>query len=74
MYAVPFFPGIVVQLVRAPPCQGGSCGFESRQSRWIQIQSKKTHQFILCMTGNRNNKKNIISNKDPHFFPFLVLR
>ncbi|KAA0057636.1 hypothetical protein E6C27_scaffold44538G00020 [Cucumis melo var. makuwa] len=25
--------GIVVQLVRAPPCQGGSCGFEPRQSR-----------------------------------------
>ena len=33
-----FEPGIVVQLVRAPPCQGGSCGFEPRQSRWIQIQ------------------------------------
>ena len=35
--------GIVVQSVRAPPCQGGSCGFEPRQSRprirWI-------HQFI----------------------------
>ena len=26
-------PGIVVQSVRAPPCQGGSCGFEPRQSR-----------------------------------------
>jgi hypothetical protein len=25
--------GIVVQSVRAPPCHGGSCGFESRQSR-----------------------------------------
>ena len=25
--------GIVVQLVRAPPCHGGSCEFESRQSR-----------------------------------------
>ncbi|CAL9238859.1 unnamed protein product [Arabidopsis halleri] len=25
--------GIVVQSVRAPPCQGGSCGFEPRQSR-----------------------------------------
>lgn len=39
MYAVFRFPGIVVQLVRAPPCQGGSCGFEPRQSRpriqWI---------------------------------------
>lgn len=25
----------VVQLVRAPPCQGGSCGFEPRLSREI---------------------------------------
>ncbi|KAK4539082.1 hypothetical protein RGQ29_031986 [Quercus rubra] len=24
---------LVVQSVRAPPCQGGSCGFEPRQSR-----------------------------------------
>ncbi|OAO89135.1 hypothetical protein AXX17_ATUG03930 (mitochondrion) [Arabidopsis thaliana] len=28
-----FKTGIVVQSVRAPPCQGGSCGFEPRQSR-----------------------------------------
>lgn len=27
---------IVVQLVRAPPCQDGSCGFKSRQSRSIE--------------------------------------
>lgn len=32
--------GIVVQLVRAPPCHGGSCEFESRQSRFY----KKTDQ------------------------------
>jgi hypothetical protein len=25
--------GIVAQLVRVPPCHGGSCEFESRQSR-----------------------------------------
>ena len=33
--------GIVVQLVRAPPCHGGSCEFESRQSRLaIEIQGE----------------------------------
>lgn len=25
--------GVVAQLVRSPPCQGGGCGFEPRQSR-----------------------------------------
>ena len=33
LYTSFFFPGIVVQSVRAPPCQVGSCGFEPRQSR-----------------------------------------
>lgn len=32
MYTI-HLTGIVVQLVRAPPCQGGSYGFEPRQSR-----------------------------------------
>ena len=38
LYTFLYFPGIVVQLVRAPPCQGGSCGFEPRQSRRIQLK------------------------------------
>ena len=29
--------GVVVQLVRALPCHGRSCGFESRQPRFITI-------------------------------------
>ncbi|KAB2017097.1 hypothetical protein ES319_D08G137600v1 [Gossypium barbadense] len=37
LYAFLYFPGIVVQLVRAPSCQGGSCGFVPRQSRQIKF-------------------------------------
>ncbi len=33
------FVGAVAQLVRAPPCHGGGCGFEPRQLRGI---SRKT--------------------------------
>ena len=48
------FPGIVVQSVRAPPCQGGSCGFEPRQSRprirWI-------HQLISPFSAKRGDKE-----------------
>ena len=36
----------VVQLVRAPPCQDGSYGFESRQSRFnLAITSKTSLSF-----------------------------
>ncbi|XLT62511.1 hypothetical protein S245_015877, partial [Arachis hypogaea] len=44
-YAVRPFPGIVVQLVRAPPCQGGSCGFEPRQSRMNKNPKKDTNLY-----------------------------
>lgn len=40
--------GIVVQLVRAPPCQGGSCGFEPRQSRTrVQWMEKLIFPFSI---------------------------
>ncbi|TYG86408.1 hypothetical protein ES288_A13G132000v1 [Gossypium darwinii] len=37
LYTFLYFPGIVVQLVKAPLCQGRSCGFEPRQSRRIKF-------------------------------------
>ena len=46
---IPYFPGIVVQLVRAPPCQGGSCGFEPRQSRRIQYPINTSIHLSLSM-------------------------
>ena len=43
--------GTVVQLVRAPPCHGGSCGFEPRRSRPKQTRLSKFYescQSFLC--------------------------
>lgn len=68
MYAINL-TGIVVQSVRAPPCQGGSCGFEPRQSRtriwWI-------YQFIFSFSGKMEkwSKQNLIYGEYPYFFCF----
>ncbi len=45
--------GIVVQLVRAPPCHGGSCEFESRRSRFIKnvVSKKKRKKFHPYLQG-----------------------
>ena len=44
--------GIVVQVVRAPPCQGGSCGFEPRQSRTrVQWMEKLIFPFSMKKKG-----------------------
>ena len=37
IYGIIVLIGIIVQLVRAPPCHGGSCGFESRWSRSVKL-------------------------------------
>ena len=45
--------GIVVQLVRAPPCHGGSCEFESRQSRF---KSSLENLWIVKCTNDFHEK------------------
>ena len=45
--------GTVVQLVRAPPCHGGSCGFEPRQSRSGKLGIKTLHNSVLNLKRSR---------------------
>ena len=58
------FKGIVVQLVRALPCQGRSCGFESRQSRLCLFVYSKI--FFVFMPRHPVKKKRILL-PDPVF-------
>ena len=51
--------GTVVQLVRAPPCHGGSCGFESRQSRIANYElilnslfGIGVYSLIICLNSS----------------------
>ncbi len=46
----------VAQLVRAPPCHGGGCGFKSRLSRTMGRRVAKA-AFVFV---------------DPHYFPVLT--
>ena len=71
MYPLFHFPGIVVQLVRAPPCQGGSCGFEPRQSR--RIQSNIAIQLPLFYESWYRGQSRISVPKGIFSFSFAFL-
>jgi hypothetical protein len=36
-------PGALAQLVRAPPCHGGGCGFEPRRLRIVSVNVAAAH-------------------------------
>ncbi|KAJ6844023.1 hypothetical protein M6B38_294860 [Iris pallida] len=55
MYFI-YLVGIVVQLVRAPPCQGGSYGFEPCQSR---TRIRRISQFIFLFSVKRKTESKI---------------
>ncbi|KAJ6793107.1 hypothetical protein M6B38_187480 [Iris pallida] len=55
MYSI-YLARIVVQLVRALPCQGGSCGYEPRQSR---TRIRRISQFIFPFSVKRKTKRKI---------------
>nr|CUM61472.1 protein of unknown function [Planktothrix agardhii] len=55
--------GTVVQLVRAPPCHGGSCGFEPRQSR-SKVNNQETGFLIKLIATNQDILRNPVSEGD----------
>ena len=50
--------GVVAQLVRSPPCQGGSCGFEPRQSR--KKNTKKTRKITIIKKEREGCEPSIV--------------
>lgn len=46
----------VVQLVRAPPCHGGSCGFEPRLPRMRLRDTRVTHNVLTYGKRSFRNK------------------
>ena len=68
MLYTPPIPGIVVQSVRAPPCQGGSCGFESRQSR---TRIRNIHPFFFSFSCKKGGRKQNI-NFNNHWNDILL--
>src|SRR5438876_9508867 len=51
-----FFRGALAQLVRAPPCHGGGCGFEPRRLRGDHLLDRSLGFFGLAVTfcGSRS--------------------
>lgn len=71
MYSI-YLAGIVVQLVRAPPCQGGSCGFEPRQSR-TRIRLIEKFIFIFSVKRKIGSKMKFRWGIFSSFFCFAFL-
>ena len=47
-------PGVVAQLVRAPDCRSGGCGFESRPPRFrASFANPANEAFLLGLTSTR---------------------
>lgn len=63
----PNFPGIVVQSVRAPPCQGGSCGFEPRQSRPRLGSERRSISLSIFCEEERQRVGSNSQQEDPSF-------
>jgi hypothetical protein len=67
--------GALAQLVRAPPCHGGGCGFEPRRLRVVMANKSEVYHYEPTGELRLDDNSQVLpgwaaGNEPHHFIPF----